>query len=242
VRFAETISSAGNDLLVLINDILDLSKIEAGRFEIHAEPVPVARSVEEIARSLRPIARQKGLSFKASVAPEAPSKIDTDAARLGQILKNLVSNAIKFTDKGEVTLRAQPGADGGVAFVVRDTGIGIPSEQHEVIFEAFRQAGRQHPPSIRRHGAGPVDIPRPGSPARRRHRGRERAGNGQRLHADAAPRPTPNRRRRKARRAPGTTARRSRPPPPAPFAPRRPRSPSPSRALRSQPSATIANA
>ena len=140
VRFAETISSAGNDLLVLINDILDLSKIEAGKFEIHAEPVPIARGVEEIARSLRPIARQKGLSFKASVAPDAPSKIETDGARLGQILKNLVSNAIKFTDKGEVTLQAQPGADGGVSFVVRDTGIGIPSEQHEVIFEAFRQA------------------------------------------------------------------------------------------------------
>ena len=140
VRFAETISSAGNDLLVLINDILDLSKIEAGKFEVHAEPVPVARSVEELARSLRPLARQKGLSFKASVAPETAAQIETDATRLGQILKNLLSNAIKFTDKGEVTLRAEPAANGGVAFVVRDSGIGISSEQHEVIFEAFRQA------------------------------------------------------------------------------------------------------
>jgi len=140
VRFAETISSAGNDLLVLINDILDLSKIEAGKFEVHAEPVPIARSVEDIARALRPVARQKGLAFKASVAPEAAAQIETDPARLGQILKNLVSNAIKFTERGEVSLRAEPAPDGGVAFVVRDSGIGIASEQHEVIFEAFRQA------------------------------------------------------------------------------------------------------
>ena len=140
VRFAETISSAGNDLLVLINDILDLSKIEAGKVELHVEPVAVARSIDDIARALRPIARQKGLAFRTSIAPDAPKQIETDAARLGQILKNLLSNAIKFTDKGEVTLRAELGTDGGVAFAVRDTGIGISSEQHEVIFEAFRQA------------------------------------------------------------------------------------------------------
>jgi signal transduction histidine kinase len=195
VRFAETISSAGNDLLVLINDILDLSKIEAGKFEVHAEPVPVARSVEELARSLRPLARQKGLSFKASVAPETAAQIETDATRLGQILKNLLSNAIKFTDKGEVTLRAEPAANGGVAFVVRDSGIGISSEQHEVIFEAFRQADGSTHRQYGGTGTRPVDLARPRPPARRRHHGRERARERQHLHADVAARVQRARRR-----------------------------------------------
>ncbi|MEO7336281.1 MAG: response regulator, partial [Caldimonas sp.] len=140
VRFAETISSAGNDLLVLINDILDLSKIEAGKFEVDSEPVLVARLVGEMARVMRPVAQQKRLAFATSVAPGAPERIETDAGRLGQILKNLLSNALKFTEAGEVALRVEPGPDGAISFVVKDTGIGISSDQHEVIFEAFRQA------------------------------------------------------------------------------------------------------
>jgi CheY-like chemotaxis protein/two-component sensor histidine kinase len=139
VKFAQTISSAGTDLLNLINDILDLSKIESGKVEIHAEPVNLKRTVDALHHGLLPIAQEKGLAFTASVEPGTVDVIETDAQRLGQILKNLVSNALKFTDHGEVSLRVFSNAE-SVLFAVRDTGIGIPQQQQEVIFEAFRQA------------------------------------------------------------------------------------------------------
>ncbi|MDB5800520.1 MAG: histidine kinase [Rhodocyclales bacterium] len=139
VKFAQTISGAGNDLLTLINDILDLSKIESGKVEVQVEAVNIARTVESLQRGLLPVANEKGLTLSASVEPGTAERIATDAQRLGQILKNLLSNALKFTDKGEVSLRVLSNAE-NVLFAIRDTGIGIPQHQQEIIFEAFRQA------------------------------------------------------------------------------------------------------
>ncbi len=140
IKFAQTISSAGNDLLALINDILDLSKIESGKVELSIEPVGIRRTVESLVRTLQPLAQDKGLAFASTVEEATPEMIETDAQRLGQILKNLISNALKFTPRGEVSLQVAPGADGTVTFAVSDSGIGIPAHQQELIFEAFRQA------------------------------------------------------------------------------------------------------
>ena len=140
VRYAQTIHGAGNDLLALINDILDLAKIEAGQATITVETVPIARSVQGWIEPLRALAQDKGLQLTAVVDPEAPATIESDAQRLGQVLKNLLSNALKFTEQGQVSLHVLPRERGGVAFEVRDTGIGIPEHQQQLIFEAFRQA------------------------------------------------------------------------------------------------------
>ena len=140
VKFAQTISSAGNDLLAIINDILDLSKIEAGKVELAPEPVVIARIVDELVKTFQPVAQIKGLGFEAGAAPDAPERIETDAQRLGQILKNLLSNALKFTATGAVSLHVAPGANDTVRFEVQDTGIGISEHQKEIIFDAFRQA------------------------------------------------------------------------------------------------------
>jgi len=140
VRFAQTISSAGNDLLALINDILDLSKMEAGKIDILPEPVALTKLADDMQASFKPTAQQKSLAFRTIIEAGAPAHIETDIQRIGQILKNLLSNALKFTDKGEVTLTIYPVAAGKVAFSVRDTGIGIAQDQQHFIFEAFRQA------------------------------------------------------------------------------------------------------
>jgi len=140
VRFAQTISSAGNDLLALINDILDLSKMEAGKIDIHAEPLVIAKLSDQMQATFRQQAQQKGLALRIVIEDGTPQRIDTDAQRLGQILKNLLSNALKFTDRGEVTLTIYATAADRVAFSVRDTGIGIAVDQQHFIFEAFRQA------------------------------------------------------------------------------------------------------
>ncbi|UQA63399.1 response regulator [Polyangium aurulentum] len=140
VRYAETIYGAGNDLLALINDVLDLSKIEAGKVEIHAQALPMDRLVEPLQRMFTPIAEQKKLGFRIEVDPSAPKVLTTDPQRLQQILKNLLSNALKFTEKGEVALLIGSEPGGRAVFAVKDTGIGIPQHQQQVIFEAFRQA------------------------------------------------------------------------------------------------------
>jgi CheY-like chemotaxis protein/CHASE3 domain sensor protein len=140
IKFAETIYSAGNDLLLLINDILDLSKIEAGKLDIRPEEVVVQRLGDELGDVFRPMARDKGIDLTLSVESDLPATIVTDPTRLQQILKNLLSNAVKFTERGGVALRLHKAPNGWIAFDVKDTGIGIPAEQHELIFEAFRQA------------------------------------------------------------------------------------------------------
>ncbi|BBP76966.1 MULTISPECIES: response regulator [Pseudomonas] len=140
VKFAESIYSAGNDLLNLINDILDISKVEAGKLEVRPENTSVARLVEGLRDLFQPLAGEKQLDFTVEIQDGAPVMLFTDRQRLEQVLKNLLSNAVKFTEKGLVSLSVsrQPGV--GVAFTVRDSGIGIAPEQHESIFEAFRQA------------------------------------------------------------------------------------------------------
>ena len=140
LKFAQTIYSAGNDLLNLINDILDLSKVEAGRLELQPQFVSVQRMTEALQRTFTPLAGEKRLAFEVQVAPEAPTSMVTDNQRLEQILKNLLSNAIKFTESGGVTLAVEARPGDRVAFSVKDTGIGIPEGQHDIIFEAFRQA------------------------------------------------------------------------------------------------------
>ncbi|MDN8614715.1 response regulator [Variovorax ginsengisoli] len=140
VKFAESIYASGNDLLVLINDILDIAKVEAGKLDVVAEHVPLARLGESLRMNFAPLAGQKQLGFRLDIRPDAPASLVTDRQRVEQILKNLLSNALKFTDRGEVALTVSGTADGGAAFAVSDSGIGIPADQQEVIFEAFRQA------------------------------------------------------------------------------------------------------
>ncbi|TCZ59693.1 response regulator [Roseicella aquatilis] len=140
VRFAQTIEASGNDLLALINDILDLSKIEAGHAEIRPERVELAGLLARLHRTFDPIAAGKGLAFRSTVAAGTPPAIETDPQRLEQILRNFVSNALKFTEAGEVAIEADALPDGRIALSVRDTGIGIAPEHQEAIFEAFRQA------------------------------------------------------------------------------------------------------
>nr|HEX4318330.1 response regulator [Kofleriaceae bacterium] len=140
IKFARTIYGAGNDLLTLINDILDLSKIEAGMLDVRPEPIPLARLGDDLASTFQPVAAQKHLELAVRVGDGAPPAVDTDPTRLQQILKNLLSNALKFTETGGVTLAMTAAPDHRIAFTVTDTGIGIAPEQHELIFEAFRQA------------------------------------------------------------------------------------------------------
>ena len=139
IEFANTIHGAGSDLLRLIDDILDLSKIEAGRAEVDAGPVVLAELLGDLEQALGPQAEEKGLTLAVEISADVPSTITSDMQRLQQVLRNLLANAVKFTDTGGVTL--QVGRAGGLlAFAVRDTGIGIPAGKLEMIFEAFQQA------------------------------------------------------------------------------------------------------
>jgi signal transduction histidine kinase/CheY-like chemotaxis protein/HAMP domain-containing protein len=144
VEYANVIHSAGSDLLQLINDILDLSKVEAGRMDVRAERFTLAMLLEDIQVTFRPLTAEKGLDFEVHVAESAPAELVTDRQRLRQVLGNLLSNAIKFTERGQVTLRVtgdgHGAGDGSVAaFSVTDTGIGIAPENLAVIFGAFQQ-------------------------------------------------------------------------------------------------------
>lgn len=138
VNYARTIQSSGNDLLTLINDILDLSKIEAGHIQARPEAVSMQRLRDDVRQLFQPVADDRGLAFQINVTDV--EVVETDRQRLEQILKNLLSNAFKFTEQGGVTLSiSSTGAD-EVAFAVADTGIGISPEQQKSVFEAFQQA------------------------------------------------------------------------------------------------------
>ncbi|AWI32154.1 response regulator [Streptomyces sp. ICN441] len=149
VDYAEVIHSAGSDLLQLINDILDLSKVEAGKMDIHREPFALGRLLEYVEMTFRPLATERELGFRVVTAPGVPAEITTDEPRLRQVLRNLLSNALKFTERGGVELRVQTAADDElpdrlrgvpvVAFRVRDTGVGIAPEHLDTIFGAFQQ-------------------------------------------------------------------------------------------------------
>ncbi|MBA4353049.1 MAG: histidine kinase, partial [Novosphingobium sp.] len=140
VRHAETIETSGNDLLNLINDILDISKIEAGKLELQPRRIRIAAMVDKMAAMFAPAAEVKGLAYSSVSGDGAPAEIESDPQRIEQVLKNFLSNAIKFTDKGSVALEIGRHEDGRVTFTVRDSGVGIPAEHQDVIFEAFRQA------------------------------------------------------------------------------------------------------
>lgn len=149
VEYAKTVHSAGSDLLTLINDILDLSKVEAGRIEIHPEEVSLRELVNTIKQKFQHVAEEKGIAFQVTLAPRIPTKMYTDPQRLKQIINNLLSNAFKFTSQGYVQLSIQmasppPSLNKNdsemIAISVTDTGIGIPKDKHQVIFDAFQQA------------------------------------------------------------------------------------------------------
>jgi len=152
IKSAETIKSSGENLLVLINEILDLSKIEAGKVDLHPEPIDLGLFMADLRETFVPIAEQRGLQLEISIAEGLPAGIHNDSLRLGQILRNLVANGIKFTDKGSVKVsvrRPVPSETQGtifkdrpdmVGFLVEDSGIGIQKEKQKEIFDAFRQA------------------------------------------------------------------------------------------------------
>ncbi|GAA3506274.1 HAMP domain-containing protein [Streptomyces prasinosporus] len=151
VEYAQIIHSAGSDLLQLINDILDLSKVEAGKMDVSPERVELRQLIEYVEATFRPMTMQKSLDFTVTTAPGAPADLLTDDSRLRQVLRNLLSNAVKFTERGSVELRIEPAVDdevpGGVvrggsvvAFRVKDTGVGIQEQHLETIFGAFQQA------------------------------------------------------------------------------------------------------
>lgn len=140
VKFAESIYSSGNDLLTLINDILDISKVEAGKLEIVVENVALDKLAQSLESTFKPLAGEKRLAFRLEMRPGTPPLLVTDRHRVEQILKNLLSNAIKFTDSGEVALVVSAAPDGGAVFAVSDSGIGIAPDQQALIFEAFHQA------------------------------------------------------------------------------------------------------
>ncbi|GAA4985608.1 HAMP domain-containing protein [Yinghuangia aomiensis] len=152
VEFAETIHAAGSDLLQLINDILDLSKVQAGKMDVRPARIALVQLMDYVEATIRPLTAEKGLDFTVHVSPEVPATLYTDEQRLQQVLRNLLSNAVKFTDNGsvEVVIRLTDDippaigdlddADQAIAFSVVDTGIGIAEEKLKVIFEAFQQA------------------------------------------------------------------------------------------------------
>ncbi|PJL58516.1 hybrid sensor histidine kinase/response regulator [Stenotrophomonas maltophilia] len=140
VKYARAILSSNNDLLALINDILDLSRIEAGHVELADEVVVVDSVLQRLRETFEPMARQKGLALQIEADALAPSQLVADSQRLQQILKNLLANALKFTEHGKVSLQVRAGGNGRIRFEVCDSGIGIAREQLQVIFEAFRQA------------------------------------------------------------------------------------------------------
>ncbi|HVI25564.1 MAG TPA: response regulator, partial [Xanthomonadaceae bacterium] len=153
VEFAKTIHAAGTDLLHLISDILDLSKIESGTVTVDSEEIGFAHLRENLERAFRHEAERRHLDFSVDISPEVGHALTTDPKRLQQILKNLLSNALKFTERGSVRLSARPARGGWspghtildaagsvVAFDVIDTGIGISPEKQKIVFEAFQQA------------------------------------------------------------------------------------------------------
>jgi len=140
IRYAETIRQAGTDLMTLINEILDLAKIESGTMAVEIGQVRFANLRDYVDQTFRQVAEEKGLSFAVELDDSLPQIIETDDMRLRQVLRNLLSNAIKFTERGRVKLRITKTGSDIIAFSVADSGIGIPQDKQRLIFEAFQQA------------------------------------------------------------------------------------------------------
>ena len=140
IRYADTIRQAGTDLMTLINEILDLAKIESGTMAVEVSQVRFGNLRDYVDQTFRQVAEEKGLAFSVELDAELPSSLDTDDMRLRQVLRNLLSNAMKFTERGKVKLRVYRAAADVVGFAVSDSGIGIPKDKQRLIFEAFQQA------------------------------------------------------------------------------------------------------
>ncbi|WP_282937742.1 response regulator [Paenibacillus sp. RC67] len=142
VEYAETIYSSGTDLLKLIDDVLDLAKVESGKMELHTEPILIQDIADSLFKAFAPLARKKRLSFDILIEEGTPKEMVTDTLRLQQVLKNLLSNAFKFTTQGSVSLQIGTYVEDAsmLRFTIADTGIGIPEEKQRMIFEAFQQA------------------------------------------------------------------------------------------------------
>jgi len=142
VKYAGVIFNAGNDLLALINDILDLSKMESGKLEMQNEPVKITEVLHDMEMLFTEVARNKKIKYKVNAAKDLPENIITDKMRVEQVLKNLLSNAFKFTQaNGSVTVNAQwSNNEQTISFSVKDSGVGIPHDKQKIIFEAFQQA------------------------------------------------------------------------------------------------------
>ena len=143
-QYVRVFQKAANNLLTLINDILDLSKVESGRLTLDESDFELAELLESVAEVMSVRAKQKGISLFYNIAPQTPSRLRGDPERLCQVLLNLIGNAIKFTENGQVLMRVEPDPKGSPAralqFSVADTGIGIPPEKLDAIFEVFTQA------------------------------------------------------------------------------------------------------
>jgi hypothetical protein len=152
-RYAETVRASGESLLALINDILDFSKIEAGKLELETLDFDLRDLLDDFAATLALRAHEKGLEFICAADPDVPALSPGDPGRLRQILTNLAGNAVKFTHRGEVAVRAslvsETGADVVLRFSVRDTGIGIPADQQALLFQKFTQVDAS---TTRRYG------------------------------------------------------------------------------------------
>ncbi|MCR6718990.1 MAG: CHASE3 domain-containing protein [Chitinophagaceae bacterium] len=141
VEYAQVIQSSGNGLLQLIDEILDLSKIEAGKLELEYERIQVSDIVAQMRQLFGPMAAEKNLAIEFKIDPAVPQSIETDRLRVEQVLKNLLSNALKFTHSGKIVLEVQQAQKQNcIAFAVQDSGIGIPEDKHQLVFEAFQQA------------------------------------------------------------------------------------------------------
>ena len=140
VRYAATIHSSNSDLLSLINDILDLSKVEAGQMDVQFAPTSVDSILQTLQHSFAPVAGSKGVEFVTGRGENVPQYFVTDSQRLLQVLRNLLSNAFKFTERGRVTVAVERASESALRFEVRDTGIGIAREKQDMIFQAFQQA------------------------------------------------------------------------------------------------------
>ena len=148
-EYLQIVQSSAASLLRLIDDVLDFSKIEAGRLSLEQAPFRVAPTCSDVMRMLAIEAQEKGVELLLSIEPDVPAVVIGDSTRLRQVLVNLIGNAVKFTDHGEVELRVIPDGDSHMHFAVRDTGPGIPREKQQVIFEAFLQADNS---TTRRYG------------------------------------------------------------------------------------------
>ena len=184
-KYVQIFRRAGDNLLNLINDILDLSKVEASQLELERTGFSLNDHLEKVTEMVAGRAREKGLALVCEIAPNVPTDLVGDPTRLRQVLLNLLGNAIKFTESGEVSLRVTPDADSSVPtalrFTISDTGIGIPGEKLGQVFEPFTQADSSTTRRFGGLGARAHDFEAPGGTDGRAHLGRKRSRGGQRV-------------------------------------------------------------